>query len=482
MSIELKDTGDLSKKSAFSILYHGICHNFSGVYVFASGKEKYSLVIQDGVLKTPIAVVDEATIGKYFFDMKKISDDIFMKVKKIQTEYKIPFFQALLQSNVVNFADVQSFITQEMAKILDKIFSWKQGKYIIVEQVPKDIVPVEIQQKFYPYLFYCRYEFHVKHATKVQDVNLAFNAHKILSFDDLLLNPQQLKILQTLKKTKTIRNLSQLTTIDEKQCHAFVRSCLDFELIQLEKSKVSDEEKKKIYKNFNFEHIYNNYQDLTFYEMLGLGKDVNIRDVAPQYFEIAKHYHPDRFKEVDQFQKPKVEKVFARITEAYQTLSKQASRKAYDDKLAGKVEKQIDVERVLESENAFLDGMEALRRGQFDKAVSCFKHAITLYSEEYEFKIRLGWAQYRLGLKNDDKKLVKEGKEILIEATQKDRALDDVFYYQGMISKNDGEYEKAKTYFSKSLDVNKNHIQSGQELRAVQMLLEKRGSNKKGWF
>ena len=47
--------------------------------------------------------------------------------------------------------------------------------------------------------------------------------------------------------------------------------------------------------------------------------------------------------------------------------------------------------------------MDCLRRGQFDKAVTLFKHAISLYDEEYEYVIRLGWAQYRHGLKTEDK-------------------------------------------------------------------------------
>ncbi|MEZ4818381.1 MAG: DnaJ domain-containing protein [Bdellovibrionota bacterium] len=480
--MNIKDTGELKKKSAFSLLYQAICDQYNGVFVFASGKEKHSVVIENQKLKTPLAIVNEATLGKYFFEQGVLSDTTFMQVKKVQQTQGIPFFQAAIQSNLVRYDQIQSYVNTKMNELFDALFSWQDGKYIVVSQIPKDVVPIEITEAFFIYLFERRLTYHQKIKPTVPDEAIIFKQHPQLSIDALSLTPTHLKILQTLKKTKKVKSVAQFVGAPEWEVHCFVRTLLDFELVAFEKTKAQEETKLKYYAGFDFKKIYDNYGALTFYELLGLPSSVSSKDVVPQYFEIAKHYHPDRFKLTEGFTKEKTEKVFARITEAYQNLSKVALKQAYDEKLSGNVEKQVDVEKVVKSESLFLDGMDFLRRGQFDKACTSFKEAIALYSQEYEYFIRLGWAEYRMGLKTNDNKLIESGKSAIAKALKQDKAKDDVYYYQGLIFKHEGEFEKSKASFQRCLNENKNHLQASQELRAVAMLLEKRTTNKKGWF
>jgi DnaJ-domain-containing protein 1 len=58
-----------------------------------------------------------------------------------------------------------------------------------------------------------------------------------------------------------------------------------------------------------------------FYQMLGVAADATPEQVKSAYFQLAKNWHPDRLSSDLLDLKPLVARVFARFSEAYQTLS-----------------------------------------------------------------------------------------------------------------------------------------------------------------
>ncbi len=71
------------------------------------------------------------------------------------------------------------------------------------------------------------------------------------------------------------------------------------------------------------------------YQLLGVERDARRRQLRGSYFKMSKRYHPDRFyqKILGDFQ-PLIERIFQRVTKAYQTLSNRNKRKEYDAILA----------------------------------------------------------------------------------------------------------------------------------------------------
>lgn len=69
----------------------------------------------------------------------------------------------------------------------------------------------------------------------------------------------------------------------------------------------------------------------THYELFGVEPHVDKKAIKQAYFEIVNVFHPDRYfgKNVGSF-KAKLEKVFARLTQSYDVLSRSASRAEYD--------------------------------------------------------------------------------------------------------------------------------------------------------
>jgi curved DNA-binding protein CbpA len=74
---------------------------------------------------------------------------------------------------------------------------------------------------------------------------------------------------------------------------------------------------------------------LSHYELLGVDAGADKRAIKAAYFELVNVFHPDRYfgKNLGSY-KPKLERLFARVTEAHDVLTRQAAREDYDRYLA----------------------------------------------------------------------------------------------------------------------------------------------------
>jgi len=80
---------------------------------------------------------------------------------------------------------------------------------------------------------------------------------------------------------------------------------------------------------------FHRLDSLTHYQILRVERSADKRAIKNAYFEIVNVFHPDRYfgKKLGSF-KPKLEKVFARLTEAHDALTRSGPRAEYDAYLA----------------------------------------------------------------------------------------------------------------------------------------------------
>ncbi len=111
---------------------------------------------------------------------------------------------------------------------------------------------------------------------------------------------------------------------------------------------------------------------LDFYDALGLPKDTPTATIQAEFFRQAKLWHPDRLEPDLADLKDKVTHVFARMTEAHQTLTNPTLRKEYDALLAGGSDDEREREQVqaaLNAANNFQKVEMAVKRNEWDKAL-----------------------------------------------------------------------------------------------------------------
>lgn len=94
--------------------------------------------------------------------------------------------------------------------------------------------------------------------------------------------------------------------------------------------------------------IYSQLDGIDHYQALGLQRDADRKAIKDAYFELVAAIHPDKYfgKNIGHFRE-KMEKCFARVTEAYDVLSRQATRQEYDLYLRAQQE-AADLQRALD--------------------------------------------------------------------------------------------------------------------------------------
>ena len=78
----------------------------------------------------------------------------------------------------------------------------------------------------------------------------------------------------------------------------------------------------------------------THYEVLGVQPEASAAELKTVYYQLARRYHPDRFRKSEAGLLSRIEAAFARITQAYDTLRDDQLRASYDAKL--EVRKKAD--------------------------------------------------------------------------------------------------------------------------------------------
>jgi len=71
----------------------------------------------------------------------------------------------------------------------------------------------------------------------------------------------------------------------------------------------------------------------TYYEVLSVDKESSAAQLKARYYEVARRYHPDRFRKAETTLLTRLESAFARVTQAYDTLRDDRLRAAYNTKL-----------------------------------------------------------------------------------------------------------------------------------------------------
>src|SRR2546423_1943931 len=74
----------------------------------------------------------------------------------------------------------------------------------------------------------------------------------------------------------------------------------------------------------------------TFYDVLGVGFDEPAQNLKTVYYQLARRYHPDRFRKAEPALISRIESAFVRIAQAYDTLRDEGLRANYNAKLAAR--------------------------------------------------------------------------------------------------------------------------------------------------
>lgn len=144
-----------------------------------------------------------------------------------------------------------------------------------------------------------------------------------------------------------------------------------------------------------------------YYELLGIAKTATLADVRKAYAQLARERHPDRFPDPET--KKKAQSSFQEITAAFNVLSNERSRSAYDATLAAPPRPPVPEEIARE---AFDRGQQLFEAKNYFDAVEHFRIAVAHVPQDGRYHAALGRALAR------NPRWVREGIQSLEKAVQ----------------------------------------------------------------
>ncbi|HYV49331.1 MAG TPA: DnaJ domain-containing protein [Myxococcaceae bacterium] len=203
------------------------------------------------------------------------------------------------------------------------------------------------------------------------------------------------------------------------------------------------------------------------FEALGLHDKADAAQVKVAYFRLAKAYHPDTVPEgaAPELGQLKAE-IFARVGDAYRTLSDEKLRAEYveDLKHGGKGE-QVDVSQLLLAEELFQKGTILVKARKWPEAVKMLDEAIKANAEEAE---AYAWRGYAKFFANPDKKAGhQEALKDIAVALKRNERIASAHYFVGHIAKLTGDERMALKEFKRTVELNPDHIDAAREVRLM---------------
>jgi curved DNA-binding protein CbpA len=215
-----------------------------------------------------------------------------------------------------------------------------------------------------------------------------------------------------------------------------------------------------------------------YFEILGVPQDVPDAKIQAAYFEAAKTWHPDRQPAELADVKPQIARIFARISEAYQTLSDPAKRAEYAKSVAqggGTADEKEKVARIVDAAMEFQKADILLRKGDLVAAEALATRAVQADPGQPEYMAVLAWIHFQRrpappGFQEgqysdhwDD--LIRLYDSVLAKEPRYERGL----YYRGMILKRSGRPDKAIADFKLAAELNPRNTDAVREVRLHQM-------------
>ena len=221
------------------------------------------------------------------------------------------------------------------------------------------------------------------------------------------------------------------------------------------------------------------------YHLLGVPQTVAEQEIKKAYFHLAKLYHPDRHFDPEMSgMKDKLDTLFARINEAYQTLSDQTKRNKYD---LAQQKKKLEFEekhpeeyvenyeeKAKRAEVQFDNGMKDFKTSNYWGAVEAFTWATRLDPMKAIYFYYHGLSLERIPRRRH------EAEESLKKALELDPFKADYHFALGSLYLKSDLKAKALPLFNNALQLDPNSYEFREAIKAAGGALPE--EEKKGLF
>jgi curved DNA-binding protein CbpA len=208
-----------------------------------------------------------------------------------------------------------------------------------------------------------------------------------------------------------------------------------------------------------------------YFEMLGVDVEATLEQVKEAYIALAKIWHPDRLPTALADVRDACGRVFARMSEAHQTLADDEKRKRYLRlmKEGGETpEQQQEIANVVGATLEFQKAEICLRKNDLAKAEELARHASRLDPDQADYVALLAWIE-SLKPEAQSPEATQQHIAELDRAVKLNERCERAYFYRAMLYKRHHRDGLAFKDFKKVAELNPRNIDAQRELRLYDM-------------
>lgn len=210
------------------------------------------------------------------------------------------------------------------------------------------------------------------------------------------------------------------------------------------------------------------------FAVLGVEAGATREQVKAAFLSLVKVFHPDRLPPSLAALAPKQAAVFDAIREAYDTLSDDGRRAAWE----ASRKPGASGEALSPAADLLKQGEAAFKKRSYRAAEEAFRAAYALDGLASTLSAQ-AWAVYMDPSRKAEAPSVKA---LLVQALEVDPRCDRAHYQLGVIARVEGDTEGSERHFREAIRINPRHLEANQEIRLIEMRKRKSELSKKGFF
>jgi len=408
----------------------------NGTLVFSRGKEVTKVFFKNGDILFASSNLNEDRLGEFLLRTGEITDTQFDKASEIVIRTGRKLGAALFELGALSAQELVSQVKLHVREIILKVFSWRDGRYQFDNgPLPlSEIIPLHISTG--DLIISGVREFEWKGVRKsLPPINtiLRPTTDPSLLFQSAHLDEDQRAVFLLIDGSRSIQEICLQSGIGDFNTLKAIYVLLALRMA--ETGAIKTDEDKIIYnvvreavtpgenKEANApapeiavtrEMIQNAYENLdrqNYFEVLEVDRGATQLEIKKAYFHLAKRYHPDwHFESEMSDMKEKLEALFSRIHDAYETLSSETKRNQYNIDLASgaanrqtvQPNKQEKPGNEAAAQTQFAEGMKLFNQGNFWRAAEAFEWAMRLDPNNAEYVFKRGLTLARIPRRGHD--------------------------------------------------------------------------------
>lgn len=334
--------GQLGEKPVSQIIRYLAQKNASGLLRISRGKTIKAIFFESG---NPIFAISNAANEQ--LEYKLIQEGLVTPAQieqaKQQSEKANKLGPALIEMGVLSAEKVQEVVREQVVSIIISIFEWEQGDYVFDERM-RASHEITIDRKVTDILL-----IGARQAANIQSIAqqiappdsvVVRNTINKEQSDSGKLVPLESYVLSRIDAPTAVSEVGTISGLPEEEAQRAVCALIASGFLKLvgedkEEETIDSSAAEALEKlNEDINRKQNYYNNSDYYEILEISRQATTSEIKAAYYQLAKKYHPDRYRQAEHAEiRSKLENLFARITQAYETLSQPASRATYDEKL-----------------------------------------------------------------------------------------------------------------------------------------------------